>query len=253
MAGMAQVTIMPVQVFSAGGFGTWEALAESVYYATDNNADTYNISGGGGGGTPDLAAACQYAYDNGMPVVAAAGNFNSQSPFYPASYDTVIAVSGTDRFDQRYNSSNYGNHIDVAAPAVDVYSCLGSTFNNYGSLTGTSMASPHVCGLTALCLTIDPDLTPDEIRALLRDNAVDLGDPGFDIFFGYGRIDAAATLAAIAPPCPADFDGDGFIGQADLAHLLASYNQDGGGDVDGDGDTDQEDLAELLSLYNTSC
>lgn len=253
MAGMAQVTIMPIKIFSGGGGGTWEGLAESLYYAADNGAVAYNISGGGGGGTPDAADGVDYAYAAGLPVICAAGNWNSSSPFYPASYTNAIAVSGTDCFDNRYTSSNYGNWIDVAAPGVDVYSCWDDGSNSYNTITGTSMSTPHVCGLVALCLSVDPSLTPDDIRALLRDNADDLGDPGFDIWFGYGRINAAQTLQAIDGSCPEDLTGDGFVDQADLGVLLEHYGQGAGGDIDGDGDTDQADLGELLGMYNQPC
>ncbi len=207
IAGMAQVSIMPLQVFSSGGSGTWDAIANAIFYATDNDAHVLNYSGGGSGGSALLQQAVDYAFANNFTVVAAAGNFNSSSPFYPAAYDTVIAVSGTDRFDNRYSSSNFGNWIDVAAPAVNVFSlsCCGT--NAYTTLTGTSMASPHVAGLVALMMSLDPTLTPIQVRDLLRDNAVDLGTPGFDQYFGYGRIDALATLSAMGggpPPLTCD-------------------------------------------------
>ncbi len=207
IAGMAQVSVMPLQVFSSGGSGTWDAIANAIFYATDNDAHVLNYSGGGNGGSALLQQAVDYAYANNFTVVAAAGNFGSSTPFYPAAYDSVIAVSGTDRFDNRYTSSNFGNWIDVAAPAVNVYSlsCCGS--NAYTTLTGTSMASPHVAGLVALMMSIDPTLTPTQVRDLLRENAVDLGTPGFDQYFGYGRIDAFATLSAMTggpPPITCD-------------------------------------------------
>ncbi len=253
MAGMANVTIMPIKVFSDGGGGSWEAIVESLYYAADNGASTYNISGGGGGGTGDLDDAVDYAYNAGLPVVCAAGNYNSSSNFFPAAYTNAIAISGTDRYDDRYGSSNYGSWIDVAAPAVDVYSCENNSSNAYGYKTGTSMACPHACGLTALCLYVDPSLTPDDIRALLRDNADDLGSSGFDIWFGYGRINAARTLQAIDVGCPEDLTGDGYVDQADLGELLGHYGQGAGGDIDGDGDTDQADLGALLGKFNEPC
>ncbi|RJP34802.1 MAG: hypothetical protein C4547_10365 [Phycisphaerales bacterium] len=194
IAGMAgNVKIMPLQVFNGGG-GTWEAIENAIIYATDNGAHLLNYSGGGGGGTPGLAAAVQYAHANGMTVVCAAGNHNSSTPFYPAAYPDALAISGTDSRDQRYTSSAFGNWIDVAAPAVVVYSCLASGPASYGNMTGTSMASPHVAGLVALMYSINPHLTPDEVRQRLRDQAVDLGAPGFDPQFGWGRIDAFATV-----------------------------------------------------------
>ena len=196
MAGMANVSLMPIQVFQGGGGGTWEAIAEAVFYATDNGAQLVSYSGGGGGGDGLLADAVQYAWDNNVSVIAAAGNNNSSTPFYPAYYPTVIAVSGTDSNDNRYTSSNYGDWIDVAAPGVNVFSCWWNGTGAYNTITGTSMSTPHVSGTVALCMTLNPFLTPQEVRDLLRENAVDLGDPGFDIFFGYGRIDAAATVAA---------------------------------------------------------
>lgn len=197
MAGMANVTLMPIQVFSAGGGGTFEAIAEAVFYATDNGAKVINYSGGGGAGSGLLLEASEYAWDNDVTFVAAAGNGNSPAPHYPAYYPTVLAISGTDSNDQRYTSSNYGEWIDVAAPGVGVYSCWWNGAQAYNSITGTSMSTPHVAGLVALMYTKNPFISVQEVRDLLRDNAVDLGAEGFDIFFGYGRIDAAATMDAV--------------------------------------------------------
>jgi subtilisin family serine protease len=233
-------------VFTPGG--TWEAITEAVYYATDNGCKALNYSGGGYGGDGSLAEAVQYAWDNGMPVVAAAGNYNGSSPFYPAAYPPVIAVSGTDSNDNRYNSSNYGDWIDVAAPGVDVLSCGADSSDEYYTATGTSMSSPHVCGLVALMYSISPTLTPQQVRDLLRDNADDLGEPGFDIYFGHGRINAANTIAAISSECPADFDGNGVVDTADLLFLLGAWGTPAG-DVDDDGDTNTADLLALLGAW----
>ena len=197
MAGMANVTIMPIQVFSAGGGGTYESITEAVYYAVDNGAGGINYSGGGNGGSQMLLEAAEYAWDHGVSFIAAAGNNNSAAPHYPAYYPTVLAISGTDSNDERYTGSNYGAWIDVAAPGVNVFSCWWNGPTAYNTITGTSMSTPHVSGLVALMLSQNPFLTPQEVRDLLREHAVDLGDEGFDIFFGYGRIDAAATLAAV--------------------------------------------------------
>lgn len=195
IAGMAgNVKIMPLQVFGDGGSGTFEAIEQAIYYAVDEGATLINYSGGGYVGTPGLAAAAQYAYDHNVPLVAAAGNANSDREFYPAAYPPAIAVAGTDSQDQRYGSSNFGPWIDVAAPGVDIISASNAFPADYRFKSGTSMASPHVAGLVALMKTVKPDLTSEEVLQLLAANAVDLGDPGFDVYFGHGRVNAAATL-----------------------------------------------------------
>jgi|GEM_PF-4889654 len=197
IAGIAgNVKIMTLQVFQGSG-GSWEAIELAVIYATDNGANLLNYSGGGWEGTPGLAQAVQYAWDHGVTIVAAAGNNDSNTPFYPAAYPSVLAISGTDRNDERYTRSNFGDWIDVAAPGVSVYSCLWPGVSVYGNKTGTSMSSPHTAGLVAMMYSVNPRLAPDDVRLRLRDNAVDLGDPGFDPYFGWGRIDAAATMTDV--------------------------------------------------------
>ena len=186
--------------------------------------------------------------------IAAAGNFNSPNPFYPAYYPTVIAISGTDSNDDRYTSSNYGDWIDVAAPGVDVFSCWWNGAAAYNTITGTSMSSPHAAGLACLLYSIDPSLTPQDIRDLLRDNAVDLGDPGFDIFFGHGRIDAAATVAAVAGGCYADFDGDGSLTILDFVAYQAAFQAgDESADCDGSGTLDILDFVCFQAAFQAGC
>jgi subtilisin family serine protease len=214
MAGMANVRIMTFKVFSDGGGGTWEALTAAVYYAVDNGALTFNISGGGGGGLGALAEACTYAWDNGMTVVAAAGNYDSNAEFYPAWYPEVLSIAATDSSDNRAGFSNWGPEIDVAAPGVDVFSAWWDSSGAYTTISGTSMASPHACGVTALMYSINPDLTPQEVRDTLRATAVDLGDAGFDEYFGYGRVDAYAAVLAVAPS-DLTMTVEGLVGRVD--------------------------------------
>ncbi|GMU37627.1 MAG: S8 family serine peptidase [Phycisphaerae bacterium] len=204
IAGVAgNVTVMPLKVFSDSGGGTWEAIELAVYYAVDNGATLLNYSGGGYSGSAGLAEAVEYAYARGMTIVAAAGNGDTDQPFYPAAYDPVIAVMGTNRRDNRYSSSNYGAWLDVGAPGVDIQATYVPNTDSYGSLTGTSMASPHVAGVVALLYSVRPDLTVDDVTALLRNTALDLGDPGFDELYGYGRVRADEALAATgATPIP---------------------------------------------------
>lgn len=202
IAGMANATLMPLQVFN-GLNGTWEAIAEAITYAVDNGADVVNYSGGASGGAGVLQTAVQYAWDHDVTVVAAVGNSATTILFYPAAYNTVIAVSGTGPGDSHYNLSNRGAYVDVAAPGVTIYSTYGTSTTAYSFDSGTSMSSPHVAGLVALMYSVNPTLHVDQVTQLLRENAVDLGTPGFDNFFGHGRIDAKETLddvVAMTPP-----------------------------------------------------
>jgi hypothetical protein len=196
IAGMCQCTIMPLQVFN-GANGTWEAIAEAISYAVDNDATLINYSGGGFGGAGVLQTAVEYAWDNNVTIVAAAGNNGSTTPYYPGAYPETIAVSATGEDDVYYTSSNRGPWVDVCAPGIGVYSSIATGPSSYGFDTGTSFATPHVSGLVGLMLSLNPDLHIEEIRQMLHENTVDLGDPGFDIQFGHGRIDARAVLDAV--------------------------------------------------------
>jgi subtilisin family serine protease len=167
---MWQVKIMRLKFITSNG-GTDFAAAKAIIYAVDNGARVINNSYGGYGSTETLKNAVAYANTHNVVFVAAAGNDrnnNDQRPIYPASYDfdNVIAVAATDASDNFASFSNFGKKsVDVAAPGVNILSTVPN--NGYYSLDGTSMASPHVAGIAGLLLTIQPDLTPLEIRELL--------------------------------------------------------------------------------------
>jgi subtilisin family serine protease len=141
--------------------------------------------------------AIQAAVANGIVLVAAAGNSNGPVG-YPAANPEVIAVAATDELDARAPFSSYGPQVDVAAPGVDVLSTLPN--NQYASYSGTSMASPHVTGLAALLRSVNPALTVDQVRTFITAFAVDLGSPGEDDLFGFGRVDALASVTAVLGP-----------------------------------------------------
>jgi thermitase len=191
--------IMPVKVLGPGGGGSVSSVANGIIYAANNNAQVINMSLGGYGLGSDqtLKGAVDYAYGRGCLLVAAAGNDNTSSPLYPAAYDHVVAVAATDSADNRAWFSNYGSYIDVAAPGVDIYSTILN--NSYGYKYGTSMATPFASGLAALVWSSDPTLTNDEVENIIESTAVDLGTPGWDQYFGWGRINAVAAAAATMP------------------------------------------------------
>ncbi len=206
-AGIAAVgwatTIMPVKVLNANGTGTHADVAAGLEWATNAGAAIVNLSLGGPSGSQTLEDAVNYAYNNGVLVVAAAGNAGTSTPYYPAAYSNVIAVVATTSTDSRWGLSNYGSWIDMAAPGSSIYSTdwTGGA-GAYTSRSGTSQASPHVCAVAALMLAVDDELTNDALRQALESTAVDLGDPGFDIYFGHGRLDACAAVSSALPATP---------------------------------------------------
>ncbi len=199
VAGIGNTTIMTSKWWHTSGSDS--SIAESCYYATDNGAHVLNLSLSCQCQLPLTEDAVNYAYDAGVVVVAASGNAGSSSPGYPAGYPNVMAVGAININDQRAGFSNYGPHLDVGAPSPGILTTSHQGTTSYDSnFGGTSAASPHVAGLAALVLSVDPSLTPDEVRQVINDNADDLGAAGFDNFFGHGRINCAATIAALTPP-----------------------------------------------------
>lgn len=225
------VRVMPLRVLGIGG-GTSADLVEAMRYAgglpnasgtlPERPADVINLSLG----APTFSAAEQAVIDElraeGVIVVAAAGNENSDVASYPAAYGGVVSVSATTITDEPAYYSNRGATIDVAAPGGDtstdyngdgiadgIISTTGDDLDGdpstppvprLGVLAGTSMAAPHVAAAAALMRSVHPGLDPDTFDQLLAAGrlTVDLGATGRDDRFGHGLIDARrAVLAAI--------------------------------------------------------
>lgn len=205
-------TIMPIKVLDASGSGTYTDIADGITWATDHGADIINLSLGGSSSNTTLQNAVNYAWNNGVVIVCAAGNSSTSAPFYPAAYTNCISVSAVNYLDQLADYSNYGSTIDICAPGGDsndnngdgyMDGVLQQTFDastgtpGYYFYTGTSMACPHVVGVAALVKSANSALTNAQIRNILETTAEDLGASGWDQYFGYGIVDAyAAVLAA---------------------------------------------------------
>ena len=190
----AGVRILPVKVLSDGGWGYTEWVAAGIVWAADNGADVINMSLGGSSSDEVMGAAVEYARSQGVTVVAAAGNDNSSAPHYPAAYPGVVAVSAVDAQKAKADFSNHGPSVDLAAPGVDIWST--GPGGVHWSLSGTSMASPHVAGVAALAKAVAPDLSPDLVEIALEGSATDLGVPGPDAVYGRGLVDAMAAVEA---------------------------------------------------------
>ncbi|MEL7242266.1 MAG: S8 family peptidase [Cyanobacteria bacterium J06643_5] len=166
--------IMPVKVLDDTGSGSNTSVAEGIYYAVDNGADVINLSLGGSLPSSEVSEAVQYASNQGVTVVMAAGNSGGVTPLYPARYADQygIAVGAIDEDENMASFSNRAGSQEltyVTAPGVDIYSTLPD--NQYESYSGTSMATPHVAGVVALMLSANPNLDSKEIRQIIEETA----------------------------------------------------------------------------------
>lgn len=186
----SNVKILPVQVLDEYGFGESLNIYCGVRYAVEQNADVISMSLGGFGGDSLLEAAISTAVNKDIPVCIAAGNdYGTDCRFcHPASCPNVFTVSALDETLELAEYSNIGEMISFAAPGTGINSADIASPTSTVMLDGTSMATPFVAACCADLLTYNPDLTREQIKQLLIRNAVDLGDEGFDRFFGNGMV-----------------------------------------------------------------
>jgi len=196
------VRILPVRIVPDAGQGTADDMAAGIHWALDNDADVINLSIRTTKDSLAVREAIERAAELGVPVVASAGLGPTMVPFYPAAYESVIAVAALTQSLEPYSGSPAMSYVDVAAPGFDIIAAGGSAVDVYHMGKGTSFAAPHVSGLIALMSQVAPDATATQLRQTLLDYAVDLGSPGRDDIFGVGLIDPGPTLAAIAPVGP---------------------------------------------------
>lgn len=192
--------IMPLKFLSATGSGTTADAIEAINYSVLMGARVSNNSWGGGGFSQALSDAIAAGGAAGQVFVAAAGNANRNNdttPSYPCSYTlaNLICVEATDSNDARATFSNFGaTSVDLGAPGVSILSTTPA--NTYSSLSGTSMATPHVSGVAALALASDPALTAAGVKALILTNT----DPNAalaGITVTGGRLNAFKTAQAV--------------------------------------------------------
>ena len=207
IAGVAWASpIMPLVAMNADGNAYYSDIANAITYAADHGARIISISLIGVTSSSLLQNAVNYAWGKGAVIFAGAGNFGDTYPNYPAACDNVVAVSATDANDNLAYFSSHGNWIDIAAPGTSILTSMMG--GGYGYLDGTSFSTPMAAATAALVLAVKPSLTNTALVSLLEQTADDLGTPGFDPQFGWGRINLykalnaalSASTADIAPP-----------------------------------------------------
>ena len=195
VAGVAwQNPIMPLVVLNSSDWATYSDIANAIMYAADHGVRIVNISIGGTSSSSTMQTAVDYAWNKGTVVFAAAGNYSSSTPIYPAGCTNVVAVGATDSNDTLASFSNYGSYIDLTAPGVNIVTTMAG--GGYGGVSGTSFSSPIAAGIAALVLSRNPSLSAQQLVTLLEQNSDDLGAPGYDQIFGWGRVNASRAVVA---------------------------------------------------------
>jgi subtilisin family serine protease len=221
------VRLMPIKITDRFGDASILGAAEGIRWATDNGARIINLSFGGLDDSQTVRLAVRDARSRGVLLTAAAGNcgevasFQSEGcdtlnpPIFPAALDEVIAVGALDATGQLAPYSETGDYIRLTAPGgaggsqrsnprdyilstwpPGLASPIDQTGYNYE--VGTSMAAPHVAGTAALVWSTNPILSRDQVEAILFDTADDLGAPGRDDRYGYGRVNARRAIERAA-------------------------------------------------------
>jgi hypothetical protein len=184
--------IMPIRISDPQGYATYSDAAKGLIWAADNWARVANISYRMSESST-VASAAKYFQDKGGVVTISAGNqstfiSNGDNPY-------VLTVSATTSSDTLATFSNTGNIIDVSAPGVSIYTTIMPTSGSYyGSKSGTSFSAPIVAGVAALVISANPSLTARQVSDIILNSADDLGDPGWDPLYGYGRVNAKRAV-----------------------------------------------------------
>ena len=196
-----------VKVLGSNGSGNWSWLIAGIDWCINNGIHVINMSLGGSSAPTALQTMCDLAWNKGLILVAAAGNEDGadadDTVGYPAKYKSVIAVSNITDTNVLSPSSSRGPKVELCAPGTNILSTVPG--GGFSSLTGTSMASPHVAGTAALALSTHrwpPSGMANNtaIRRLLALTADNLGVPNRDRLYGFGRVDAEEAAFSMSVP-----------------------------------------------------
>ena len=242
-------SLYAVKVLEGSGFGMASWLIAGLEWVVANDMDIANLSIGFTQYSQAMEDACTYATENGVLLVAAAGNASGGAVTYPAAFSSVIAVTGTDPLDQSGFFAPLAAEVELAAPGVAIYST--SRNDSYEYLSGTSQAAPHVSGAAALLIEAglrdfnkDGMISHADIRRRLIDTATDLGVEGRDEEFGYGLINVAQAIDYSALDTGDCIALTVFLNSYGLTSVDDGFNP--ACDFNKDNDIDGLDLSELM-------
>ena len=197
IAGAApNIKMLNMRAFDPGGYGEEDDVAAAILYAVQMGCKVINMSFGDNAFSYVLRDVIRYAYSQNVVMVASAGNSGSSEPHYPSGYSEVICVGNSTEQDYVAGSSNFGSTIDLVAPG----SLIMTTARDFGYaiISGTSASAPFVSAAASLVLS-KQNFTNEEIKQILKSTSDDIGEPGWDLRSGAGRLNLFKALSVTAP------------------------------------------------------
>ncbi|MCO8244143.1 MULTISPECIES: S8 family peptidase [unclassified Haladaptatus] len=186
-----EATLHAVKVLNSNGRGSYSDIAAGIEYVANQGWDVGSLSLGGSSGSSALQDAVSYAYDNGVFLATAAGNSGpcTDCVGYPAKYSECVAISSTNSSDGLSYFSSTGSEVEIAAPGSSIYSTYYQ--DSYETLSGTSMATPHVAGAAGILMG-QLGYSNTGARSRLQNTAEDLGLSSNEQ--GYGLLDVYSAV-----------------------------------------------------------
>ncbi|HEX3745446.1 MAG TPA: S8 family serine peptidase, partial [Bryobacteraceae bacterium] len=185
------------KVMNQNGVGSDFYISTAIYDAIKAGAQVISMSLGGPGYSQTLQSAINAAWQNNVLVVAAAGNETGTQLTYPGDANFALGVAATDNNNNVASWSNYGTWVKIAAPGVNIL----STYPNggYATLSGTSMATPHVAALAGLLFAANPGISAAAVAQRIQQTAMS-PNTGWNQYIGYGVINAGAAMGGTPGP-----------------------------------------------------
>jgi putative cell wall-binding protein len=217
----ANTTILPIKLTDQADNIPVSSSVEAIYKAIELGADVISMSyGSQAPSQSEYDALLEGYYEHGIVLVAAAGNTGDETYHYPASYPEVISVGATDSTDEVTSFSTFGDALDIAAPGEDVISALtgdlaDEEYGEYGPGAGTSYSTPLVSSLASLILLKNEEITPEKVEYKIEKSAfIPVDYPqGWNIGYGYGRINASTALNTALPDTSGDAPDEAYQAQ----------------------------------------
>ena len=256
--------------------GGWSAnyswTADAIDWGFGLGARVSNNSNYYGGTSDAIEASYEASRNGGMVHFGSAGNDAVPSLSYPSSLETVNAVAALYIDGELASFSNWGDGLAFSAPGVGVYStdrtgADGYTGEDYVYVNGTSFASPYAAGVAAQIISVESTLTAFEVETVLQESSVDLGDSGYDIFFGWGFVNANNALLSlfetgaccVGGDCSIEMQldcvdaGGDFLGEGtDCSSNPCNATSDCLGDISGDDHVGVDDLLAIIAAWGSS-